>query len=462
MDYSKKSAALFAAGLLISLSGGVYAQNDDAYRLLAPSETLDLKFSLLSRFEFLDGQFRRANNGTSDQLFTSRFLMDGEYQRESFRLHFEIADTRLALADAGTPVNARTGGALDLQQLYATWRWDDAFAGTDDIELRVGRQTLDLEARRLVARTTSIEPHGFTGLSLDLLRSNGDRWKAFSFAPVLRYPSNRADIIDNKIEWNEESKGARFSGVFGTLPNVVPDFRTELYVFHLEEEDDGVEQYADLRITTFGARISKPAATSAFDFDVQTAWQIGESRASSNPADTRDLDHRAAFYHLETGYTFDTGLRPRVQLLYDYASGDDDPLDGENNRFDALFGARRSQLGQTSIYGAVWRTNLSSFAARLTLRFNPSLNLTTTLRDFDLASSRDSWGSAGWRDSTGGSGTDLGQQLETRLRWAAIPGNLDVEAGMIWLDSGEFTQNISAGQAPTMTRYVFFQTQISL
>jgi hypothetical protein len=199
-----------------------------------------------------------------------------------------------------------------------------------------------------------------------------------------------------------------------------------------------------------------------FDFDAQTAWQIGTSRASANPADTRDLDHRAAFYHLEAGYTFDTALRPRVQLLYDYASGDDDPSDGENNRFDTLFGARRAELGQTSLFGAFWRANVSSFGTRVTLNFNPTLNLITTVRDFDLASNSDSWGSAGWRDPTGNSGTELGQQLEARLRWAAIPGNLAVEAGLMWLDSGEFAQNVSEGKAPGASRYVFFQTQISL
>lgn len=461
MNYSGNRALLALVGLFITLSSNTYAQSDTAYRLLEPSENFELKFSLLNRIEFLDGQFRRSNNGSSDQLFTSRFLMDGQYRNDFFKLNFEIADTRQALADDGSPVNSRTVGALDLQQLYATWRWDDVIAGSDDIELRLGRQTLNLEARRLMSRTISVEPNSFTGVSADLLRENGDRWKAFHFAQVIRFPNNRADIIDNKIQWNEESKGARISGLFATLPNVFPDLRSEFYVFHLVEKDTGDEQYADLALTTFGTRIYKPAQVRQFDFEVQTAWQVGESRATSSSSDTRDLDHRAAFYHVEAGYTFDSPLEPRAQILYDYASGDDDPFDSENNRFDTLFGARRADFGQTSIYGPFWRTNVSTVGARVALTFNENLSLTATLRDFDLASNRDSWGGTGWRDPTGNSGTELGQQLETRLRWNAIPGNLAVDSGFTWLSAGEFAETVSVGQTPSMTHYAYLQTQLS-
>jgi len=461
MNYSRKIIGFTALGMLCILSDRALAQSANAYRVFEPSETFDLKFSLLNRFDFLEGQFRKANTGTSDQLFTSRFIVDGEYRNDSFQLNFEIADTRQALADDGSPVNSRTNGALDLQQLYATWRWEDAFANGDDVQLQVGRQTVNLEARRLVARSISIEPTSFTGVALDYERANGDQLKAFSYAPVLRFPNNRADIIDNKIEWNEESKGARFSGLFATLPNLLPNLSSQLYVFHLDEQDDGEEQYADLEIVTFGARVFKSAAVNQFDFDLQTAWQTGESRASSNPLDTRDLDHQAAFYHLDVGYTFDMPLRTRMQLLLDYATGDDDPADNENNRFDALFGARRAGFGQTSIYGPIWRTNLSSIGARATINFTPQLNLVVTLRDYDLASSKDSWGSTGWRDATGQSGVELGQHLETRLRWSAIPGNLMVDTGLMWLDSGEFAEKVSLGTASSVSRFFYLQTLLS-
>ncbi len=461
MCNSKKVAAIAAVGLLFMLNNSASAQSDSAFRLIEPSERFDLKFSLLNRFDFLDGQFRLANNGSSDQLFTSRLLVDGTYRKDSFTLNIEIADTRQALADEGTPVHSRTSGALDLQQLYATWRWQDVGAQNDDIELKVGRQTLDYEARRLIARTMSIEPHSFTGFSIDMLRNNGDRWSTFHFAPVLRYPDDRAGIIDNAIEWNEESEGARLSGVFAALPNLIPGLRSEWYAFHLEEKDTGVEEYADLSITTFGTRIFKVPADSAFDFEIQTAWQIGESRASAASSDTRDLDHRAAFYHVEVGYTFDVAFKPRLHLLYDYASGDKDPFDNENNRFDSLFGARRSDFGQTSIYGPFSRTNLATVGVRAMVNFHANLNLMVFARDLELASTRDSWGGTGWRDSTGRSGADLGRQFEARLRWNAVPRTLAVDTGITWLRAGKFAHKVSSGQAPSMTRFVYFQTLIS-
>ena len=82
---------------------------------------------------------------------------------------------------------------------------------------------------------------------------------------------------------------------------------------------------------------------------------------------TQDLDHFAHFHHLSLGYSFDVPWSPRLSLHYDYASGDDDPSDGDNSRYDTLFGSRRFDYGPTSIYGAFARSNINTPGVRLAL-----------------------------------------------------------------------------------------------
>jgi hypothetical protein len=143
-------------------------------------------------------------------------------------------------------------------------------------------------------------------------------------------------------------------------------------------------------------------------------------------------------------------------LHYTYASGDRDPFDGSNERFDTLFGARRFEFGPTSIYGAFSRSNINSPGIRLQLRREPRWNAFIDYRAVWLASARDEWGGTGVRDPSGNSGSFVGQQVEMRLRWKLLPGNLMLEAGYAHLFAGEFIDeapNSNGGD----TNYVYTQ-----
>jgi hypothetical protein len=51
------------------------------------------------------------------------------------------------------------------------------------------------------------------------------------------------------------------------------------------------------------------------------------------------------------------------------------------------------------------------------------------------------------RDATGNSGNFVGQQLETRLRYDALPGNVRLDTGFVYFANGDF-----AHRAPNATR----------
>lgn len=71
------------------------------------------------------------------------------------------------------------------------------------------------------------------------------------------------------------------------------------------------------------------------------------------------------------------------------------------------------------------------------------------------------WAGAGVRDVQGAAGTELGHQLEVRVRWDFLPGNVRLEAGYLHFFGGSFLE-----QAPNATRegdinYTFSEVTVS-
>lgn len=153
------------------------------------------------------------------------------------------------------------------------------------------------------------------------------------------------------------------------------------------------------------------------------------------------LDHYAHFHHLTLGYTFNLPWSPRIALKYDYASGDNNPNDSTNNRFDTLYGARRFEFGPTGIYGTIARTNIHTPGFRVEVKPHSRMTSFIAYRALWLASDRDAWTTSGARDPEGQSGSFVGSQFEIRVQWQLLPGNVMLESGYAHLFAGEFINN---------------------
>jgi hypothetical protein len=218
----------------------------------------------------------------------------------------------------------------------------------------------------------------------------------------------------------------------------------EGYVLGIREDDDDVPT-ADRDFLTPGFRILRAPAPQAIDFEFEAAYQHGTSRLTPLPSDDVDLRHRAFFVHAAVGYSFTGRWSPRLRFMYDYASGDRDPFDDANGRFNTLYGARRFEFGPTGIYGALGRSNLNSPALRLDVHPRRDLHWAAAYRPAWLAEARDFWTTTLLRDPTGSSGTFLGHQIEGAARWWILPGNLALEAGFAYLRLGEFPKQVPGG-----------------
>lgn len=418
-----------------------------------------LRFGLeqRTRFEHLQDDFRASSTGNSTAL-SLRTLLSAELRFAPVVVGAELQDSR-AYATEKTPLNTTIVDPVEILQAYAGLRHDGLFASGDSAALTLGRFTMDVGSRRLVARNEFRNTiNSFTGIDLQWTSPGRHVLRGFAVLPVLRSPSDPAVLAGNPIELDRENTDALFWGVFFGSAPLAAGVQFESYVFGLHERDGTDAPSANRRVFTPGVRVFRAPAAGQFDFQVEAMLQLGTSRASTKPTDTTDLTHRAVSAHVTGGYRFDVAWSPRLALQYDFASGDGDPGDKVNGRFDPLFGARRFDFGPTGLYGAFARSNISSPGLRVEVAPHRTVDAFAGYRLFWLASSRDAWTTAGLSDPVGASGSFLGHQIEGRVRWNVLPKNLAFDVGAAYLIRGEFATDAPSARSASP---VFVYTQVT-
>ncbi len=415
-------------------------QTDPPWRLheaLGAAKGLRFGLDHRSRFEHLRGDFRSTAKGDATAL-SMRTLLQAEITSEPLVFGAELEDSR-AFASGTTPLNNTIVNPLELLQAYGGLRRSDVLARGDRVGLTLGRFTIDLGSRRLVARNDFRNTiNGFTGVDLRWTSPGRHVVRVLAVMPVTRLPSDAAALEDNRVVVDKENTDALLWGVFFASSELPARIQVETYTLGLLERDGTEAPSSNRRLVTPGVRVFRTQRPGAIDFQIESMLQLGISRATTAAADTIDLTHRAFSTHCSAGYRFATSWTPRVALQHDYASGDGDPGDKVNGRFDLLFGARRFELGPTGFYGAFARSNVASPGLRVEATPHRKLDAFVAYRLFWLASARDAWTTAGVRDPRGSSGDLVGRQLEGRLRWHLVPGNLSFEAGAAHLFPGAF------------------------
>ncbi|MCF7969618.1 MAG: alginate export family protein [Methylococcaceae bacterium] len=447
-------------GLYSGLSQAI--ENWSVQKQLNLPDWLTLKIDHRTRYEGYDSAFKKGTSG-GDQVIAFRTNVFMGIKYDNFELGTEFLDSRITLEGANTPINNTQINQTDLLQAYLAWQSGDFLGSGLNFNIKAGRQTMDVGSRRLIARNRFRNTiNNFTGF--DTLLSQGD-WELRNFVvlPVSRLPSDKASLQAGQTEFDQEDFDRIFAGTFFSMKNLPLNSTGELYGYYLSEDDTPETLTKNRKLFTPGFRWFKKAQSNQFDFEIETALQTGTSYATSNAKDQQRLNHFAYFSHATLGYSFDAPWQPQLMLQYDYASGDKDPNDNENNQFETLYGARRFEFGPTGIWGAFARANINSPGIRLKIKPHKTLTGLIAHRAYWLAQSKDSWTGAGLRDTTGNSSSYLGQQMEMSLKWQAIPQLLDLESGWAHLFKGNFAKN--APNAPTNKNdadYFYFQTSIHI
>ena len=417
------------------------------------------------RYETLEGQFRPGRQG-NDHILAYRTALKATVSFDRMQFVAEMLDARQEFADEGTPLNTGIVNTFDLLQGHAAMDFADLFQPGSQSQIKLGRFTLDLGSRRLMARNRYRNTiNSFTGIHTSWTAASGYTLQAFYSLPVQREPTDSASLLDNDTEFDKEDFDLQFWGLYSEFPQLFPQLFSqlhgELYFFGLHEADSPSRPSRNRNFYTPGFRLYRPPAPGQFDFELESVFQVGQSRSSSSSTNRTDLDHFAHYQHVAIGYTLAAPWSPRLLLQFDYASGDDNPNDDNNNRFDSLFGVPRFEFGPTSLYGAFTRSNLITPGYRFLLKPLATLNLVFGHRLNWLASDRDAWTTTGLRDPTGNTDSFLGHQLEILIRWDVFPGNVRLEVGGAYLFSGEFVDNAPNTNGEGNASYGYVQTVLT-
>lgn len=417
----------------------------------APAAALDVGPVRISgetrvRYESLQGQFRAGRSG-GDQGVYLRTLVLAEIPAGPVTVGAEIQDSRAYGTDSGSPLTASLVNPADFLQAYVRFATPDPFSAGGKAELKLGRQTLDIGSRRIMERVefANVISH-FTGAYWRTAQPGGHEIHALIVAPVSFRPLDRASLDDNRPQGDEEEWGRLIWGVHyrraDIAPKLLPGVWAEASLYGFRDEDRQGEPTPDRRFLQPNIRLFRaPAASRRWSFETDLFYRTGTRRTTSAASDIRDLDLSAWKVHANVGYQFNAPWSPLIRLDWDYASGDDDPSDGAFDQYERLLGSRRTDLGNTGIYGPFQYQNLNAPGGRIEVRPTPRLDARIAYKAAYLASARDAWAGAGVRDTSGRSGTFIGHAFDWRARYWLIRDRSRLEVGGALLLRGDFAKS---------------------
>ncbi len=445
--------------LIGALAGAAEAAPWRAGEALGLPQWLSFDGSFRARYETLAPQYRATRTG-SDQVFVTRTTLQVGVHHGDFSLVGEMIDSRASLDDDGSFLNTTVVNPVELLQGYIQWRPRALLQSGDENDIRVGRITMDVGSRRFVARNRYRNTiNAFTGIDWQWHSTGGGELRAFFTLPVAREPNTFVALRDDDVEFDAEDSDVKFWGLVATAAWRELD-HVEVFYFGLDEDDSATRQTRNRDISTFGSRLYRDPRAGHFDYEFETAFQFGASRSSTAATNSLDLDHFAHFHHAEVGYSFTAPWQPRIVAQYDFASGDDNPGDGDYERYSTLYGARRFDFGPTGIYGPFARENLNTPGLRVQVKPAAKLSGFIAWRGYWLASDRDAWTTAGIVDPSGATDSFIGHQAEMSVRYDTAPGNVRLEGGFAHLFAGGFMDDAPNARRQGDVTYAY--TQIAL
>lgn len=263
-------------------------------------------------------------------------------------------------------------------------------------------------------------------------------------------------LVDSNA-WDEPDHHDNLMGAYATIKNL-PQGLQDIYLIYRDNNPAMLEEY------TLGTRIVGDEGPVDWNFEGVYQWGTATDKVVPNRKG-EVLDQEAWAAHAELGYTWKTQpLKPRLGVEYNFASGDDDPLDSSNNTFDQLFPTNHVPWGIMDFIG--WK-NMHSIGSRLSWAQTRNLKITTEWHAFWLDEEQND----AWYDSTGrvfrnAAGKDVSSFLGHEFNLFAtykVSEKLEMEAGYGHYFAGQYaadTAPIGAGSDDAdfvylMTTYKF-------
>jgi hypothetical protein len=413
---------------------------------------LDVGLDYRVRYELRNNDIRR-NRLLTDHpfLLRTRAYVGIRNIVDPFRMAIEFEDARGYNSEF--PRDNRDWNPFELVQTYGELYFKDAL-GKDDlgnnrpIRIRGGRMAWEAVDRRLLGnnqwRNTT---NNFEGFRVTFGQEAND-WEldAWGMQPVIR----DIDHFDgrNKSQW--------FYGAVGHWRKWSDVITLQPYFMGLKQDGRGGRQ-AERDIYSPGIRTYGVLPNTNIDFDLGAIYQFGQDNG---------LKKSAWSYLLEFGYTVKHDWKPRLSAFYGFVSGDRNPNDNVDNRFERFFGFARPWSPDDYLI----MENVK--APKLVFEFSPhkDVSIDGGYSWFWLASDTDRFNNLfnvstpnpGNRDRTGESGDFIGQSINARVNYKLAP-LVDTTIGYSHFMNGEFTKNRQlAVLGETTNSTNFFYVEVSI
>jgi hypothetical protein len=405
--------------------------------------TLDFGGQARLRYENDDGfTLKGYEPGGHDQLLLERVRLELSARfKEGPRLFLQLQDAHAFLTrftDEDFPQSSPIADTLDIRQLYVEWLG----IGGSPFGFRVGRQQISYGDQRVFGPGN----WGNTGrfawdaamLKIDTAGFAAELW----IGKYLRYES---------AAWPDPSVNGFLTFVAYTQIKKLP-FRLDL--FYVLKRDSsgkvaGESGIGNLLSHTIGLQVEGHA------FDVLDASATFAAQLGRYGNDTL----RAFGASGKLGVTVPVSWTPRLGGQYTWGSGDSNPKDGVHETFDGVYGGRDIYFyGYMNLF--FW-ANLRD--AEIDFSFQPqrALAFYVEYHHFRLDQAADAWYTTGlkafWQDSTGSSGTALGDEVDFRVVWT-LWNHLELMTGGGRFFPGSFIKNTGPAAGAV---WIFFQSAFS-
>ncbi len=387
---------------------------------LRDAHWLDIGLDYRLRAEYRDGDIRRDAPAIDEPLLhRTRGYIGIRDILDPFRFAFEFQDSRRTNGEF--PKDNRDFNDWEPIRLYAELYFDDLLpadpAGNPrPLSLRYGIHNFELLDRRLIGnnqwRNTANTFQGFRGA----IGEDANNWSIdlFALQPLNREISSIDTPVEGRWIYGAVGHWREWSDIVTIEP------------FYLAMDQDRTAKTARKTLHSPGLRAYGVIGKSGFDFDGSIIRQFGQNG-------TRDIDAWGG--NIELGYKIDAPWKPRISAFYGYASGDKNPADGEDNRFERFYGFGRPWSANDYIVFE----NIEALKLRVELQPHEKLRTDFGFSWYTLASARDRFaGNDRNIDRTGKSGTDVGTEFDIRARWQIHP-RVEAILGYSHFWGGDFT-----------------------
>ncbi|MEE9392800.1 MAG: alginate export family protein [Planctomycetota bacterium] len=352
---------------------------------------------------------------------------------DNVRVFVELQDSR-NWGEEGSTVGDLEG--VDLHQGYV----DFSHVFGRPWTIRVGRQSLSFGDQRLVS---PLDWHP-VGRAWDGVRT----WYDADDFTIDLFVTN---VVENSTLLGGQTDDDHiFAGVYLTT-KVFADHELDVYVFYrrfgsnsFRAEDGTID---DLEDVTLGFRFS--GKQGGFDYSAEADLQLGD-RAGD--------DVTAYAWAVTVGYHFGGNWNPRIGLEWTFASGDDDPTDGDYETFDPLFPFGHAFQGYADLFA--WR-NGHDLAVKVEASPTQDLWFQVAGHMFILDSDKDAWYNAGGgvirRTTAGNVSNTVGFELDVHFKYNLNPST-SLWFGWSHFFAGDYVED--TGSSPD-TDFGFFQVTIN-